>query len=84
MLRGHSIECRINAEDAFKNFRPGPGVSEFCCLLACFCMSSLVLYLKSIISVHVVHSVSLYLVEVRQCSERVKIVTWIKLFLFCK
>ncbi|KAD7116778.1 hypothetical protein E3N88_04046 [Mikania micrantha] len=25
MLRGHSIECRINAEDAFKNFRPGPG-----------------------------------------------------------
>ncbi|KAJ3676293.1 hypothetical protein LUZ60_003705 [Juncus effusus] len=25
VLRGHSIECRINAEDAFKNFRPGPG-----------------------------------------------------------
>jgi acetyl-CoA carboxylase biotin carboxylase subunit len=24
-LIGHSIECRINAEDAFKNFRPGPG-----------------------------------------------------------
>eukprot|EP00245_Coleochaete_scutata_P011828 TRINITY_DN446_c0_g2_i1.p1 TRINITY_DN446_c0_g2~~TRINITY_DN446_c0_g2_i1.p1 ORF type:complete len:594 (-),score=114.13 TRINITY_DN446_c0_g2_i1:42-1712(-) len=22
---GHSIECRINAEDAFQNFRPGPG-----------------------------------------------------------
>ena len=27
VLRGHSIECRINAEDAFKNFRPGPGIS---------------------------------------------------------
>ncbi|KAG5556370.1 hypothetical protein RHGRI_006838 [Rhododendron griersonianum] len=26
VLRGHSIECRINAEDAFKNFRPGPGM----------------------------------------------------------
>ncbi|KAH7283347.1 hypothetical protein KP509_34G002700 [Ceratopteris richardii] len=24
-LKGHSIECRINAEDAFQNFRPGPG-----------------------------------------------------------
>jgi len=24
-LKGHSIECRINAEDAFKNFRPSPG-----------------------------------------------------------
>lgn len=24
-LNGHSIECRINAEDAFQNFRPGPG-----------------------------------------------------------
>jgi biotin carboxylase len=23
--QGHSIECRINAEDPFKNFRPGPG-----------------------------------------------------------
>ncbi|KVH97571.1 Acetyl-CoA carboxylase, biotin carboxylase [Cynara cardunculus var. scolymus] len=28
VLRGHSIECRINAEDAFKNFRPGPGMSS--------------------------------------------------------
>lgn len=35
VLRGHSIECRINAEDAFKNFRPGPGMSIHCvcCLL---------------------------------------------------
>src|SRR6202035_4633744 len=24
-LRGHSIECRINAEDASKNFAPAPG-----------------------------------------------------------
>ncbi|RRT58723.1 hypothetical protein B296_00019008, partial [Ensete ventricosum] len=24
--QGHSIECRINAEDAFKGFRPGPGI----------------------------------------------------------
>lgn len=25
VIKGHAIECRINAEDAFKNFRPGPG-----------------------------------------------------------
>lgn len=24
-VQGHSIECRINAEDPFQNFRPGPG-----------------------------------------------------------
>lgn len=25
VFKGHSIECRINAEDPFANFRPGPG-----------------------------------------------------------
>lgn len=25
VFKGHSIECRINAEDAFQGFRPGPG-----------------------------------------------------------
>lgn len=37
IFKGHSIECRINAEDAFQGFRPGPGTNYMCRKFICVC-----------------------------------------------
>jgi len=49
VLRGHSIECRINAEDAFKNFRPGPGMSSL--VLSIFLICKLCYFHTTILTV---------------------------------
>ena len=46
--RGHAIECRINAEDASKNFQPSPGRISMCHQPSGFRPELMALYIKVI------------------------------------